>query len=140
MPMIWSADADAKLMAAILATSDIKVNYAAVATLMGPECTAKAVTHRVGAIKAKAKDVGLGGPSASPGQTQATPHKRGRKSAKADANDSGDEDEGEESPTKKTKATTTKTKRKAPTNPVKAEPEEQKEVKMEPSNEAEEDA
>ncbi|KIV79418.1 hypothetical protein PV11_06980 [Exophiala sideris] len=140
MPMTWNADTDAKLMAAILATSDVKVNYAAVATLMGPECTAKAITHRVGAIKAKAKDVGLASPSASPSGTPPTSRKRGRPSTKAQTSNGGGEDDGGESPTKKTKADASKTKRKAPAAPVKAETKEEQEVKMDPGDEGEEDA
>ncbi|TKA68315.1 hypothetical protein B0A55_08612 [Friedmanniomyces simplex] len=48
MPMIWNAEAHAKLLAALMQECDVKPNqknYEALARVMG--CTPKAVTHRI---------------------------------------------------------------------------------------------
>ncbi|KAL2399012.1 hypothetical protein ABEF93_007019 [Exophiala dermatitidis] len=111
MPMVWNAEADARLFAAVIATSDVKVNYAAVAEKMGPDCTAKAIIHRVGKIKELARkldDEDGDGTATTPLKT--TPKRRGRPSAKGVAVAADDDDDGaEDSPTVK--------KRKLPATP-----------------------
>ncbi|EME82184.1 uncharacterized protein MYCFIDRAFT_83566 [Pseudocercospora fijiensis CIRAD86] len=63
MPMDWTPQAEAKLIAAIFQVCDIKISsaeYAALAKIMGPECTPKAITHRVTKLKlAGAEDSGV---------------------------------------------------------------------------------
>ncbi|KAJ9638711.1 uncharacterized protein PV06_02135 [Exophiala oligosperma] len=122
MPMTWNADTDAKLFAAVLATSDVKVNHAAVAQIMGPECTAKAVIHRINNIKIKATKADATTVEGTlPASAKTPTPKRGRK-VKTEADE-------EESPTKKTKtAAARKTKTKAP---VKMEPAEDEQPKVE---------
>ncbi|KAL4745297.1 hypothetical protein BDW72DRAFT_211550 [Aspergillus terricola var. indicus] len=55
MPMNWNDQADAKLLGAIIETSSTTMNWKAIAEIMGPDCTAKAVMHRVSRIKEKVK-------------------------------------------------------------------------------------
>ncbi|TID19494.1 hypothetical protein E2P81_ATG06661 [Venturia nashicola] len=69
MPMNWGPEADAKLFAAVLKVHDIKVNYAALATEMGADCTAKAITHRIAKIKSDGKAAGGGGSIPAAGNT-----------------------------------------------------------------------
>lgn len=68
---------------------------------MSIECTAKAVSHRVGALKKKALEGGAGTNPSTPAKP-VTPNKRGAK--KDTKNDSSDGDV-EESPAKKPKTT-----------------------------------
>ncbi|KAK7903066.1 hypothetical protein LTR67_001083 [Exophiala xenobiotica] len=139
MPMTWNADADAKLFAAVLATSAVKVEYEIVAQLMGPDCTKKAVTHRIGSIKAKAKDLGLTD-AVSTTPLAKTPTKRGRK-VKTESNVDDNDASDDESPTKKPKATPTKAKAKAKAKaPIKAEPIDETEKKVKSENESDEDS
>ncbi|KAI7083402.1 hypothetical protein KC356_g7605 [Hortaea werneckii] len=63
MPMVWNAETDAKLLSAILQVYDVKINgakLAEVAALMGPECTPKALTHRLAKFRSLAKTTGTG--------------------------------------------------------------------------------
>ncbi|KAL4960316.1 uncharacterized protein BDV14DRAFT_204846 [Aspergillus stella-maris] len=55
MPMVWNDQADAKLLVAILATNDAKLNWAAIAEYMGAGCTISAVQHRIQRLKEKVK-------------------------------------------------------------------------------------
>ncbi|KAL3476806.1 hypothetical protein BJX99DRAFT_258140 [Aspergillus californicus] len=55
MPMIWNDQADAKLLMAIIAKSDAKLNWTAIAEYMGPDCTISALQHRVQRLKDRAK-------------------------------------------------------------------------------------
>ncbi|EHY55499.1 hypothetical protein ABEF92_001073 [Exophiala dermatitidis] len=111
MPMVWNAEADARLFAAVIATSDVKVNYAAVAEKMGPDCTAKAIIHRVGKIKELARKLDdEDGDSTATTPLKTTPKRRGRPSGKGLAVAANDDDDGaEDSPTAK--------KRKMPATP-----------------------
>ncbi|KAG8630091.1 hypothetical protein KVT40_001710 [Elsinoe batatas] len=52
--MTWDAEADRKLLLAILKTSGISIDYKAVATEMSTAeitCTANAIMHRIGRLK-----------------------------------------------------------------------------------------
>ncbi|KAI6797831.1 hypothetical protein KC332_g13482 [Hortaea werneckii] len=63
MPMVWNAETDAKLLSAILQVYDVKINgvkLAEVAALMGPECTPKALTHRLAKFRSLAKTTDAG--------------------------------------------------------------------------------
>ncbi|KIW32130.1 uncharacterized protein PV07_03700 [Cladophialophora immunda] len=94
MPMTWDADADARLFAAVLATSEIKIDYTAVAARMGNGCTAKAVTHRVTNIKNKAKSLEADGdaaPAAPPAANGSRKRGPKAKTKPEKANDSEDE-------------------------------------------------
>ncbi|KIW85592.1 hypothetical protein Z517_00984 [Fonsecaea pedrosoi CBS 271.37] len=61
------------LFAAVLATSEIKIDHSAVALRMGNECTAKAVTHRIANIKNKAKLLEADGTAAATTAAAAAP-------------------------------------------------------------------
>ncbi|KAI7462086.1 hypothetical protein KC351_g16513 [Hortaea werneckii] len=68
MPMVWNAETDAKLLSAILQVYDVKINgvkLAEVAALMGPECTPKALTHRLAKFRSLAKTTGTGDEAAT---------------------------------------------------------------------------
>ncbi|KAG9768897.1 hypothetical protein KCU88_g7046, partial [Aureobasidium melanogenum] len=100
MPMVWNAEADARLFAAVIATSDVKVNYAAVAEKMGP--------GKIKELARKLDDEDGDGTATTPLKT--TPKRRGRPSAKGVAVAADDDDDGaEDSPTVK--------KRKLPATP-----------------------
>ncbi|KAF2238535.1 hypothetical protein EV356DRAFT_528992 [Viridothelium virens] len=71
MPMTWDSHADARLFAAVLKTADVKLNYQALAAEMGPECTPKAIMHRIGGIKARGRE----GPTAPSKPSTPTPTK-----------------------------------------------------------------
>jgi len=102
----------------VLSTSDVKVDHAAVAALMGPECTAKAITHRIGAIKKKASDLKENG-DAGAASPKTTP-KRGR-APKAEGKDTHG------GPVTKKPRTTTPAKPKSQAKPaVKAEDDDKK--------------
>ncbi|KAI7154447.1 hypothetical protein KC349_g7645 [Hortaea werneckii] len=63
MPMVWNAETDAKLLSAILQVCDVKINGVKldeVAALMGPECTPKALTHRLAKFRSLAKTTDAG--------------------------------------------------------------------------------
>ncbi|KAM3417313.1 hypothetical protein BST61_g5565 [Cercospora zeina] len=54
MPMTWDNEAQAKLYAIILQVCDVKPTEAQkveIASRMGPGCTAKAITHKIAAIR-----------------------------------------------------------------------------------------
>ncbi|GAB1736816.1 hypothetical protein NU219Hw_g8844t1 [Hortaea werneckii] len=68
MPMVWNAETDAKLLSAILQVYDVKINgvkLAEVAALMGPECTPKALTHRLAKFRSLAKTTDAGDETAT---------------------------------------------------------------------------
>ncbi|XTI92202.1 hypothetical protein V2W45_1334008 [Cenococcum geophilum] len=57
MPMNWTAEAEAKLFAAIIEAADIKFSQDLLdrlAKVMGPECTPKAIRHRIDSVKKRA--------------------------------------------------------------------------------------
>ncbi|KEF56206.1 uncharacterized protein A1O9_07787 [Exophiala aquamarina CBS 119918] len=115
MPMVWDANADARLFAAFLATSDVKPDYPALASRMGDGCTAKAVIHRIGKIKAIGKIT-----LTEPNTNRAASTPGGKKRVKTeDVNGAVYVDHGE-SPTKKAKARPAqpKAKAKAPLAPI----------------------
>ncbi|PWY86891.1 hypothetical protein BO70DRAFT_427886 [Aspergillus heteromorphus CBS 117.55] len=64
MPMSWNETADAKLLIGILHTSSVKLDFAALAQYMGPDCTVSAVQHRIQRLKDKVS-AGAGTDSAS---------------------------------------------------------------------------
>ncbi|RHZ65665.1 uncharacterized protein CDV56_107690 [Aspergillus thermomutatus] len=98
MPMTWSHKADAKLFLGVLSTSNIKPDYEALAKYMGPDCTVKAIQHRIGRLKTDAGVVvAADGDSSAP----ATPEKRKRGRPKKDAN--GDAAEKDNASPKKAK-------------------------------------
>ncbi|EPS41066.1 hypothetical protein H072_5050 [Dactylellina haptotyla CBS 200.50] len=76
--MRWDSTADAKLFLAVLKVHSLKLNYEAIAKLMGEDCTAKAISHRIAKLKNLGGDVGS--PSSIPNTpTKAkTPTKRKR--------------------------------------------------------------
>ena len=49
-------EADAKLLVSILALHNIKIDYANVAAMMGPDCTQDAVKNRIKKLKKAAAD------------------------------------------------------------------------------------
>ncbi|KAI9800452.1 MAG: hypothetical protein M1833_003338 [Piccolia ochrophora] len=76
MPMTWDDDANKRLVATLLAVHEFKVDYAAMASMMeqrwGYEVTAKAITHRITALKAFGKQSANGSTPATP-KTPKTP-------------------------------------------------------------------
>ncbi|CAK1366510.1 unnamed protein product [Cercospora beticola] len=83
MPMTWNDEAQAKLYAIILQVCDVKPSEAQkveIASRMGPDCTAKAITHKIAAIRKAA----AGTPNATTGSRptgitkKSTPRKKGR--------------------------------------------------------------
>ncbi|KAJ9628575.1 hypothetical protein H2203_002476 [Taxawa tesnikishii (nom. ined.)] len=125
MPMVWNAEADAKLFVAVMKVYDVKVagnKLNEVAQMMGPDCTAKAITHRLAKLRSQA----VGGSSATPPTNAKSTTKRAparstqsgsakskaggeaTKRSRVDAELSGEDDDddeegGEETPTKKVK-------------------------------------
>ncbi|KAE8152431.1 hypothetical protein BDV25DRAFT_137880 [Aspergillus avenaceus] len=75
MPIAWTAEADAKLLVAIISTSKMKIDLKAVAAFMGPECTVSSVQHRINRIKDKVKDPNA---ASSAEASPEKPRKRGR--------------------------------------------------------------
>ncbi|RMZ88398.1 hypothetical protein DV736_g4364, partial [Chaetothyriales sp. CBS 134916] len=58
MPMQWTPDAMERLYLAILKTSDgLKYDVNEIAKYMGPNCTAKAVVHRISTVKNEVKEL-----------------------------------------------------------------------------------
>ncbi|KAF3911969.1 hypothetical protein AA313_de0204342 [Arthrobotrys entomopaga] len=74
--MRWDSTADAKLFVAVLKVHSLKLNYEAIAKLMGDDTTAKAVSHRIAKLKSLGSDVGS--PNTSPNTPTKTPTKRKR--------------------------------------------------------------
>ncbi|KAJ0421965.1 hypothetical protein BJY00DRAFT_281507 [Aspergillus carlsbadensis] len=81
MPMVWNDQADAKLLLAIINMTTTKLNHAAIAEFMGPDCTASAVQHRIQRIKEKAKNNPALGNNATEEGTPEKKRGRARKSA-----------------------------------------------------------
>ncbi|KAK0259560.1 hypothetical protein LTR91_013177 [Friedmanniomyces endolithicus] len=111
MPMIWNAEAHAKLLAALMQECDVKPNqenYAALAKLMGPDCTPKAIRHQVSKFRntALAKDDSADDTNgkAKPAKTATAkapksmvPKKRSKKAARTPSPQAaGDGDDGDE--------------------------------------------
>ncbi|KAK6341000.1 hypothetical protein TWF696_009312 [Orbilia brochopaga] len=71
--MRWDNTADAKLFMAVLKVHSLKLNYDAIAKLMGEDCTAKAISHRIAKLKNLSGEVG--GASAASNSTPNTPTK-----------------------------------------------------------------
>ncbi|KAI5248177.1 hypothetical protein E4T43_01506 [Aureobasidium subglaciale] len=77
MPMNWNATADAKLFTAVMVVYDVKISGAQVskiAQIMGDDCTAKAITHRLSKLKN-----GTSFPATSASATPKTPASSARK-------------------------------------------------------------
>ncbi|TKA63233.1 hypothetical protein B0A49_08466 [Cryomyces minteri] len=72
MPMVWNAQADAKLFAAVLKVHDLKLDKEALAQEMGPDCTAYAIAHRIKKIKTDASATADGVPAPPPASTMET--------------------------------------------------------------------
>ncbi|KAK2830994.1 hypothetical protein FQN49_007109 [Arthroderma sp. PD_2] len=81
----WNEAADAKLLFAILKTTQAKIDYAAVAEIIGNDCTPIAIQRRLAKIKSKAAATTGSGGNSSP----ATP-KRASKATKRKALGEGD--------------------------------------------------
>ncbi|EFR00825.1 hypothetical protein MGYG_03829 [Nannizzia gypsea CBS 118893] len=56
MAITWDDRVDAKLLFAIITTSATKIDYKAVAEIIGEGCTPKAIQHRLARIKLKANE------------------------------------------------------------------------------------
>ncbi|GIJ84726.1 hypothetical protein Asppvi_003577 [Aspergillus pseudoviridinutans] len=97
MPMTWGHEADAKLLLGIIATSNVKPDYEALAKYMGPDCTVYAIQHRI----RKLKDAGAAASADGDSSTPATPEKRKRGRPKKDTN--GDAVSKDEASPKKAK-------------------------------------
>ncbi|DAA77063.1 TPA_exp: Uncharacterized protein A8136_6829 [Trichophyton benhamiae CBS 112371] len=91
----WDDKLDAKLLFAIISMSAPKINYDAVAKIIGNDCTPKAIRHRLARIKLKA-DQGNSA-SSSPAKTpnSKTGGGHGMKAKKRNANDIFDEESGD---------------------------------------------
>ncbi|KAF7513328.1 hypothetical protein GJ744_009749 [Endocarpon pusillum] len=107
----WTAENDLKLASAIIALHQVKVSKddcERLARIIGDDCTAKAITHRVAKFREAATKLGLtgdGDAAAAAPATPATGKKRARKTK-------GDEDQDVEgvlaTPTKKPRTPKTK--------------------------------
>ncbi|KAL1848080.1 hypothetical protein Plec18167_008777 [Paecilomyces lecythidis] len=84
MPMTWNAEADARLLIAIIAVGNPKMDYDKLSDYMGGDCTAYAIQHRIRKLKDKAN-------GKAPGSTPNTPSKRKKRS---DAKSNGHADDG----------------------------------------------
>ncbi|KAJ9295270.1 hypothetical protein DTO271G3_6093 [Paecilomyces variotii] len=82
MPMSWNAEADARLLVAIIAVGNVKMDYDKLSEYMGGDCTAYAIQHRIRKLKEKAN-------GKASGSTPNTPSKRKKRS---NANADKDED------------------------------------------------
>ncbi|KAL8784693.1 MAG: hypothetical protein Q9195_008931 [Heterodermia aff. obscurata] len=81
--------ADQKLLLAILATHDIKLNYDAVAAIFGPHCTARAVHERIKKLKIMAKEDDDSSPDSTPTKSTAAAKKAVVPKSKANAKSKG---------------------------------------------------
>ncbi|KAI9784685.1 MAG: hypothetical protein M1816_000750 [Peltula sp. TS41687] len=80
MPMTWNDKADVRLFIALLKVHAIKPDYPALAQAMGPDCTAKAIMHRVTKLRSIAAEAENGGGSVASSSAPTTPKKpRGAK-------------------------------------------------------------
>ncbi|KAB2572280.1 hypothetical protein DBV05_g9059 [Lasiodiplodia theobromae] len=97
MPMIWNAEADAKLLLGILKIYDVKISKSPkleeLNAFMGPDCVGLAITNRITRLKKSVEGDGNGTNGAAT-TTPKTPKSGKRKNG-------GDAQDGEESPTKK---------------------------------------
>ncbi|OJJ43247.1 hypothetical protein ASPZODRAFT_19651 [Penicilliopsis zonata CBS 506.65] len=103
MPMNWDAQANAKLLVAILHTAKPKLDLAALAEWMGPECTDRAVSNQITKLRAMAKGTGITDSSSAtstptknqgegaPKRKRATPKYKGKKGMDADSTASSPE-------------------------------------------------
>ncbi|USW51418.1 hypothetical protein Slin15195_G047370 [Septoria linicola] len=97
MPMTWNAEAEAKLYALILQVCDVKpteAQRAEIASRMSPDCTAKAISHKIAAIR-KGLNVTLGSASTPAKRAPASKKKAvtGTKVTKEATPGSGDDEE-----------------------------------------------
>ncbi|KAK4920839.1 hypothetical protein LTR28_012838, partial [Elasticomyces elasticus] len=123
MPMTWTPQADAKLFAAVVKVYEIKLGggekLQQIARLMGSDCTAKAITHRIAKIKSEAASLSPSASVAPPrprvGTTKTSPLKPTAKSANGGAKsgkgtttpDDDDDDDDDAENEKATKAPVT---------------------------------
>ncbi|KAK2880128.1 hypothetical protein FQN49_000542 [Arthroderma sp. PD_2] len=91
MPVVWDDKADAMLLVSILATSNTKVDAAAVATMMGGEYNPLAIRNRIGKIKLKAK--ALAGEVPTPPNTPKTAKQAAGQKRKGASKDQAGDDE-----------------------------------------------
>ncbi|RMJ27897.1 hypothetical protein PHISP_01240 [Aspergillus sp. HF37] len=99
----WTDQADAKLLVSILHTSTPRIDYAAVAKLMGEDVTISAIKHRIQRLKDKVDASATNGAAGSPKSPAKFPaKKRGRRSKAKD--DAKDADKSREPAAKKAKA------------------------------------
>ncbi|KAL2852502.1 hypothetical protein BJY01DRAFT_244500 [Aspergillus pseudoustus] len=96
MPMIWNDQTDAKLLVAIITTTDAKLNHAAIAEFMGPDCSTSAVQHRIQRLREKVKTIVTDGAT----EGNITPKKRGRPGKNVAAGDENANPAGGDSPKK----------------------------------------
>ncbi|EAS30780.3 uncharacterized protein CIMG_06259 [Coccidioides immitis RS] len=75
MPMTWNAQADARLLLAIIKTSP-KIDLKAVVKHMGNECTEKALRHRIGRLQSLAAGDGETSAPTTPTKSPKTPKTR----------------------------------------------------------------
>ncbi|QIW98524.1 hypothetical protein AMS68_004042 [Peltaster fructicola] len=114
MPVVWSADKEAQLIAGIFSVCDVKVtakHCEQLAAIIGSGCTAKAITHRISKFRTQAAAFNGGSKDKSDGSApkkKATP-KSASKSDKKRSKfvDEDDDDYGtldlDETPSKKAK-------------------------------------
>ncbi|KAK6394829.1 hypothetical protein LTR95_019565, partial [Oleoguttula sp. CCFEE 5521] len=70
MPVVWNAETEAKLLAALFKVTDLKVTQAQmkeIAEIVSPECTAKAISHRIAKFRNQAAGFAGKGASETPG-------------------------------------------------------------------------
>ncbi|KAJ5104147.1 hypothetical protein N7532_004676 [Penicillium argentinense] len=73
MPITWDTQADAKLLAGIVATSSPAINYQAVADYIGDGCTISALKHRIQRIKERAGITGNPRSASGSGASKTSP-------------------------------------------------------------------
>ncbi|KAL3461117.1 hypothetical protein BJX64DRAFT_289685 [Aspergillus heterothallicus] len=128
MPMVWNDQADAKLLVAIISTSNAKLNHAAIAEFMGSvndsianallhqiDCTASSVQHRIQRLREKVKTIDGSADGTTPGngttEGNTTPRKRGRPKKSVAAVDKNEKAVGEDDNSAKKPKTAQKGKR-----------------------------
>ncbi|KAF2756014.1 hypothetical protein EJ05DRAFT_512584 [Pseudovirgaria hyperparasitica] len=86
MPMNWDTATEAKLFSLLLRESKLSLSadiLKRIATEMGPECTPKAITHRIAKLRALGATAGDGTPPDANSSAPATPKKTRAKKAPA---------------------------------------------------------
>ncbi|KAJ6262217.1 hypothetical protein Dda_3022 [Drechslerella dactyloides] len=75
--MRWDGTADAKLFMAVLKVHSLKLNYDAIAKLMGEDCTAKAISHRIAKLKTLSGEAsGASASNSTPNTPTKTPKRK----------------------------------------------------------------